>query len=103
MSKAVIRVLYAVLAVLGAGITALIPVLMSGAAPVPKEWVWAMPVLIAMLVALAALLPKIGHEEQSALTDQVGHRRSVVALRHELERQINADKLPDDPSEVGGA
>jgi hypothetical protein len=103
MSKAVTRILYAVLAVLGAGITALIPVLLSGSAPVPKEWVWAMPVLIAMLVALAALLPKIGHEEQSALTDQVGHRRSVVALRHELERQINADKLPDDPSEVGGA
>jgi hypothetical protein len=103
MNKAVTRILYAVLAVLGAGLTAMIPLLMSGSVPIPKEVAWATPVVIAMLVALAALLPKIGHEEQSALTDQVGHKRAIVALRNEQQRQIDADKLPDDPSEVGGA
>jgi hypothetical protein len=63
------RALYGVLAILGAGVTALIPLLLSGSVPIPKEWVWATPVVIAMLIALAALLPKGGHEEISAQVD----------------------------------
>ena len=50
--------LYSLLIVLNAGLTALAAGLTQGQVPVPKEYLWLVPVAVAMLTALTALLPQ---------------------------------------------
>lgn len=87
MNATLTRIVYVILAVLGAGITALIPLMLAGQVPIPREWLWATPVIVAMLIALAAFLPKVGREDISGLVDQVGPYAAKVALKREAAMQ----------------
>ena len=51
--------LYSALVVLNAGLTALAAGLMQGQVPIPAEYLWIVPIVVAMLTALTALLPSL--------------------------------------------
>lgn len=53
---------YVTLAVLAALLTAFAQQLGAGKVPIPSDWQWVVPILSAGVVALAALLPKVGSE-----------------------------------------
>lgn len=52
-----VRALYALAIVLSAGLSALGVAIANGSAPMPAEWAWASPVLVAMIAAGTAQLP----------------------------------------------
>lgn len=51
---------YAVLVILNAGLVVFAQQLATGAVPLPQEWQWVVPIAVAMVTALAALLPRVG-------------------------------------------
>ncbi len=60
--RARMNVLSIAISVIAAGVTVLAVQLSQGNVPVPSEWKWAIPVVVAMLTALAPQL-KFGSEE----------------------------------------
>jgi hypothetical protein len=96
MNPTISRMLYAILAILGAGAAALIPLFMAGSVPIPKEWAWAAPVVVAMLIALTAMLPKAGNERLDSLASEVGRPQAEQVLKAESERQ-QVDAVVENP------
>ncbi len=63
-NRARMNVLSVILSVVAAGVTVLAMQLSQGAVPIPPNWAWVIPILVAMLTALAPQL-KFGSEEPS--------------------------------------
>lgn len=63
MSESTKWFLYLTLSILNAGLTAFAVELGKGTVPLPKEWAFVGPVLIACITAAGALLPKVGRGE----------------------------------------
>lgn len=62
MSKEVRGALYLVLGILGAGLAALGQQIQSGTAPIPAEYAWLSPVLVAVIVAATGAIKSMSED-----------------------------------------
>lgn len=84
MSPLTVRLLYYALVILNLALGAFAIQLGAGKVPIPAEWQWAVPVLLAVVNGIAMFLPKLGREDISQLVSEVGADRARAVLSDDL-------------------
>lgn len=96
------RVLYAALAILNLMIGALLVEIGKGTVPIPEQWQWAVPVLLAALNGLALFLPRVGSEGLSVQVDALKakgvHKDDMVVVTQD--EAVGGIVNPADPDAV---
>ena len=80
MSPIAVRLLYITLVLLNLALGAFALQLGAGKVPIPADWQWTVPIIMAVVTGAGMFLPKAGREDISALVGEVGVNRARAVL-----------------------